>query len=118
MANQDLFSMLKFRVAVGKAGNNVITSYSIHYTKLYEEVVAVGYGSVVRKDLTGSVGSISGVELARIPVASAAEALQGKVAGVQVTTADGAPGSEVNIRIRGGTSVTQSNSPLFRNNFV
>ncbi len=77
------------------------------------EVVVVGYGSVVRKDLTGSVGSVSGEKLARVPVSSVAEALQGKIAGVQITTTDGAPGAEVNIRIRGGTSVTQSNSPLF-----
>lgn len=78
-----------------------------------DEVVAIGYGSVVRKELTGSVGSVSGATLERVPVSSAAEALQGKIAGVQVTTTDGAPGSEVNIRIRGGTSVTQSNAPLF-----
>lgn len=79
-----------------------------------QEVVAIGYGgSKVRANLTGSVGSVSGTALARVPVASAAEALQGKVAGVQVTSVDGAPGSEINIRVRGGTSVTQSNSPLF-----
>lgn len=79
-----------------------------------DEVVVIGYGSATAiKDLTGSVGSVSGKVLARVPVASAAEALQGKVAGVQVTMADGAPGAEVNIRIRGGTSVTQSNAPLF-----
>ncbi len=78
-----------------------------------DEVVVVGYGSVVRKNLTGSVGSVSGAKLEKIPVASAAEALQGKIAGVQVTTTDGAPGAEVHIRIRGGTSVTQSNDPLF-----
>ena len=79
-----------------------------------EEVVVVGYGTATaRKDLTGSVSSVSGKTLARVPVASAAEALQGKAAGVQVTMADGAPGAEINIRIRGGTSVTQSNAPLF-----
>jgi TonB-linked SusC/RagA family outer membrane protein len=77
------------------------------------EVVVIGYSSVVRKELTGSVGSVSGSLLERIPVSSAAEALTGKIAGVQVTTPDGAPGSEVNIRIRGGTSVTQSNAPLY-----
>ena len=78
------------------------------------EVVVVGYGSATKiKDLTGSVATVSGKTLARVPVSSAAEALQGKAAGVQVTTMDGAPGSEVNIRIRGGTSVTQSNAPLF-----
>lgn len=78
-----------------------------------DEVVVIGYGSKARKDLTGSVGSVSGARLARVPVASAAEALQGKIAGVQVTSVDGAPGAEINIRVRGGTSVTQSNDPLF-----
>jgi TonB-dependent starch-binding outer membrane protein SusC len=81
--------------------------------KVLDELVVIGYGNVIRKDLTGSVGSVSGAALATIPVGSAAEALPGKIAGVQVTTADGAPGSEVNIRIRGGASVTQSNAPLF-----
>ena len=78
-----------------------------------EEVVVVGYTSKARKDLTGSVGSISGAKLAAIPVSSAAEALQGKIAGVQITTTDGQPGADINIRVRGATSVTQSNDPLF-----
>ena len=78
-----------------------------------EEVVIVGYTSKARKDLTGSVGSVSGAKLAAVPVTSAAVALQGKVSGVQVTTVDGQPGADVNIRVRGGTSVTQSNEPLY-----
>ena len=78
-----------------------------------EEVVVVGYTSKARKDLTGSVGSVSGAKLAAVPVTSAAVALQGKVSGVQVTTVDGQPGADVNIRVRGGTSVTQSNEPLY-----
>ena len=79
-----------------------------------EEVVVIGYGgSKARKDLTGSVGSVSGAKLAAVPVTSAAVALQGKIAGVQVTTVDGAPGADINIRVRGGTSVTQSNEPLY-----
>ncbi|MFC5283565.1 SusC/RagA family TonB-linked outer membrane protein [Pedobacter alpinus] len=85
-------------------------------TKSLDEVmvVGIGYGSAIsRVNLTGSVSSVSGKTLARVPVSSAAEALQGKAAGVQVTMNDGAPGSEINIRIRGGTSVTQSNAPLF-----
>lgn len=81
--------------------------------KTMDEVVVVGYTSKARKDLTGSVGSISGMKLAAVPVASAAEAMQGKIAGVQVTTVDGAPGADINIRIRGNTSVTQSNEPLY-----
>lgn len=78
-----------------------------------EEVVVIGYSSRIRKDLTGSVGSVSGVKLAAVPVTSAAIALQGKISGVQVTTVDGAPGADINIRVRGGTSVTQSNAPLY-----
>ena len=77
------------------------------------EVVAIGYGSKARKDLTGSVGSISGAKLAAVPVASAAEALTGKIAGVQVTSVDGQPGADINIRVRGATSVTQSSEPLY-----
>ncbi len=78
-----------------------------------EEVVVVGYTSKARKDLTGSVGSIQGKKLEAVPVSSAAEALQGKIAGVQVTTVDGQPGADINIRVRGATSVTQSNEPLY-----
>jgi TonB-linked SusC/RagA family outer membrane protein len=77
------------------------------------EVVVLGYTSKARKDLTGSVGSISGSKLAVVPVTSAAVALQGKIAGVQVTTVDGQPGADVNIRVRGTGSVTQSNEPLY-----
>ena len=78
-----------------------------------EEVVVVGYTSKARKDLTGSVGSISGAKLAVVPVSSAAEALAGKIAGVQITTTDGQPGADINIRVRGATSVTGSNEPLY-----
>jgi len=78
-----------------------------------EEIVVVGYTSKARKDLTGSVGSVSGAKLAVVPVSSAAEALAGKIAGVQITTTDGQPGADINIRVRGATSVTQSNDPLF-----
>ncbi|MDE6178544.1 MAG: carboxypeptidase-like regulatory domain-containing protein, partial [Duncaniella sp.] len=79
-----------------------------------EEVVVIGYGGTrARRDLTGSVGSVSGMKLAAVPVTSAAVALQGKVAGVQVTTVDGQPGADINIRVRGATSVSQSNDPLY-----
>lgn len=78
-----------------------------------EEIVVIGYTSKARKDLTGSVGSVSGAKLAAVPVSSAAVALQGKISGVQVTTVDGQPGADVNIKVRGGTSVTQSNEPLY-----
>ena len=78
-----------------------------------EEVVVVGYTSKARKDLTGSVGSVSGAKLAQVPVASAAEAMQGKIAGVQISTVDGAPGADILIRVRGGSALGQNNKPLY-----
>ncbi|MDE6655289.1 MAG: TonB-dependent receptor [Muribaculaceae bacterium] len=83
-----------------------------------DEVVVVGYGGTrARRDLTGSVGSVAGAKLNVVPVTSAAVALQGKVAGVQVTTVDGQPGADVNIRIRGTASVASGDgsdsNPLF-----
>ena len=99
---------------IAVAGKSLFNIQLLEDTEMLDEVVVIGYGgSKARKDLTGSVGSISGAKLAAVPVTSAAVALQGKIAGVQVTTVDGAPGADINIRVRGGTSVTQSNDPLY-----
>ena len=78
-----------------------------------EEVVAIGYGTVRRKDLTGSVASVSGSALKDIPVTSAAQAIVGRMAGVQVTKTEGSPDADIKIRVRGGGSITQDNSPLY-----
>ena len=78
-----------------------------------EEVVVIGYGSVKKKDLTGSVATVNSETLAAVPVASATEALQGKMAGVQITTTEGSPDAEMKIRVRGGGSITGDNTPLF-----
>ena len=78
-----------------------------------EEVVVVGYGTMKKKDLTGSVATVSADKLAAVPVASATEALQGKMAGVQITTTEGSPDAEMKIRVRGGGSITGDNTPLF-----
>ncbi|MUP37760.1 SusC/RagA family TonB-linked outer membrane protein [Labilibaculum euxinus] len=78
-----------------------------------DEVVAIGYGTVKKRDLTGAVSSVQGKALANIPVSSVAQALTGRLAGVQITTADGSPDAEMIIRVRGGGSVTGDNSPLY-----
>ena len=78
-----------------------------------EEVVVIGYGSVKKKDLTGSVATVNSEVLAAVPVASATEALTGKMAGVQITTTEGSPDAEMKIRVRGGGSITGDNTPLF-----
>lgn len=76
------------------------------------DVVVIGYGTVKRKDLTGAVSSVSGKEIAETPVANVAQAMQGKLPGVNVVSQDGRPGADVFIRVRGGGSISQSNQPL------
>ncbi|MEQ8472235.1 MAG: TonB-dependent receptor [Marinoscillum sp.] len=78
-----------------------------------EEVVVVGYGTQKRSNITGSVVSVSGDALKKVPVATVAESLTGRLAGVQITTTEGSPDAEVRIRVRGGASLTQSSSPLY-----
>jgi TonB-linked SusC/RagA family outer membrane protein len=78
-----------------------------------DEVVLVGFGTVKKSDLTGAVATISGEELKKQPISNVAEALTGRLAGVKVTSSEGSPDSEINIRIRGGGSLTQDASPLF-----
>ncbi|MDE6415719.1 MAG: carboxypeptidase-like regulatory domain-containing protein [Duncaniella sp.] len=80
---------------------------------MLDEVVAIGYGTVRKKDLTGAVSSVSGSELAKVPVVSAAQALQGKAAGINIVQQSGAPGAGVNVTVRGGASLTQSTDPLY-----
>ncbi len=77
-----------------------------------DEVVVIGYQTIKRKDLTGSVASVRGEDVATMPVANVAQALQGKLPGVNVTTQDGRPDATVSIRVRGGGSISQSNDPL------
>ncbi|HEU4902446.1 MAG TPA: TonB-dependent receptor plug domain-containing protein, partial [Flavisolibacter sp.] len=77
------------------------------------DIVVVGYQSVRRRDLTGSVASVNSRQIKDVPLASAAEAIQGRLAGVQVTSSEGAPGADIVIRVRGGGSITQDNSPLY-----
>lgn len=80
---------------------------------LLDEVVAIGYATVKRKDLTGSVASVNSKELSKIPTSDVTQALAGRMAGVQVMQSEGAPGASISIRVRGGISITQSNEPLY-----
>lgn len=63
--------------------------------------------------MTGSVASVSAKQLESIPVSSASEALTGKLAGVSITTTEGSPDADIKIRVRGGGSLSQDNSPLY-----
>jgi TonB-linked SusC/RagA family outer membrane protein len=82
--------------------------------KALNEVVVVGYGTTKRKDLTGAVSSVNAETIAKIPVTSIDQALQGRAAGVQVTNNDGAPGGGVSVLIRGiGSLAAGGNDPLY-----
>jgi TonB-dependent SusC/RagA subfamily outer membrane receptor len=78
-----------------------------------DDVVVIGYQSVRRKDVMASVASVGAKDLKDIPINSAAEALNGRLAGVTATTAEGSPDAQVKIRVRGGMSITGDNSPLY-----
>ncbi|NOR27362.1 MAG: SusC/RagA family TonB-linked outer membrane protein [Lutibacter sp.] len=78
-----------------------------------DEVVVIGYGTVKKSDLTGSVSSVKADEIAKMPVQSVDKALQGRAAGVQVKTTSAAPGGSVSVIIRGGNSINSSIQPLY-----
>ena len=78
-----------------------------------DEVVVIGYGGVKKSDLTGSVASVSSEDLNRTVNQSFAEALEGRASGVKILNGEGTPGGDISVRIRGGTSVSASNEPLY-----
>jgi len=124
-----------FKINVPQTGNAVLVVTSIGFKRkeitvgtqnnlkitletdsaMLEEVsiVNIGYGTVSRDAVTGAVSSVGAKDIKDFPVATAAEALAGKLAGVSVTTSEGKPGADIDIRVRGGGSITQDNSPLY-----
>lgn len=96
--------------AAGKSNINVVLEDEA--TNL-DDVVVIGYGTVKKRDLTGSVASVSAEDIANIPVSSVSEAMTGKMAGVNITTTEGSPDADIKIRVRGGGSLSQDNSPLY-----
>ncbi|WP_316739148.1 TonB-dependent receptor [Pedobacter aquatilis] len=108
------FSSIGYKTKEISIGNQSVVNIKMELdSKVLEEVVAIGYQTVKRRDLTGAVSSVSAKDLKDNPTLSAAEALQGKLAGVQVTVSEGAPGAQADIYIRGRGSITQSGSPLY-----
>ena len=94
-------------------GRQVINLTMVEDTNFLEETVVIGYATVKRRDLMGSVSSVDNKALTAAPVASVTEALSGKMAGVQVTATEGDPDAEIKIRVRGTGSITQDSSPLY-----
>ena len=81
--------------------------------EILDEVVVVGYGTVKKSDVTGSVSSVGTEELEAFPILNAGQALQGRAAGVVVQTQNGGePGGDISIRVRGSSSINASSDPL------
>jgi TonB-linked SusC/RagA family outer membrane protein len=107
------FSFVGYSTVTAAVGDRRVIDVTLQEGQELEEVVVVGYGTLRKKDLTGSVATVSGEDIIAQPVANVAEALQGKIAGVTITTQDGRPDAAMRIRVRGGGSITQSNEPLY-----
>ena len=98
---------------ISVVNNNTLDIRLVAIDKKLDEVVVIGYSTIKKKDLTGSVASVNMSEFSKAPVKSFDDALAGRVAGVQVSGNDGQPGSTNNIVVRGLGSISQDNSPLY-----
>ena len=108
------FSYIGYSAETVKVGKS--NSYNISLSEdnqLLDEVVVIGYGSMKRKDITTAVSVVSTADIDERPIIDAAQALQGRAAGIQVVQPSGAPGEGMSIRVRGATSVQASNEPLY-----
>jgi TonB-dependent starch-binding outer membrane protein SusC len=100
----------EMEMLVSETGN---MDFSVEPGSVLEEVVVTGYGTVKKKDATGSVASISTRDFQKGIVLSTDQMMQGRVAGVQISQNSGEPGGGINVRIRGTSSVYGGNQPLF-----
>lgn len=108
-----IFSFVGFNSIEEVVSNRTVINVQLQPNSILNEVVVVGYGTQTKKELTGAVSKISGEVIAKLPVTSIDQALQGQAAGVQVTTNSGTPGGGVSIRVRGPSSITAGNQPLY-----
>ncbi len=108
------FSCLGYKTrelpAAELTGGNIVLQDD---ASVLDELVVIGYGTKRKRDLTGSIASISSKDMESTPVKDVLTAMQGRVAGVQIISSSGAPGSSMQIRVRGASSLNSGNSPLY-----
>ena len=95
------------------AGEAVLNVLLVEKLTELDEIIVVGYSSMSKRDITGSIASIKAEKFKDISINGIDQALQGQVAGVQVTQSSGTPGGGISVRIRGVTSISAGNRPLF-----
>ncbi len=100
-------------VEVQIAGQNIINTVLIEDAIGLEEVIAIGYGTMKKSDITGSVSSVSTEDLEAVPSYNIEHALKTRSAGVRITQNSGEPGGSIQVSIRGGNSMIGDNSPLY-----
>jgi len=109
-----VFSYIGFETTEAKVGSEgTVTVRLKEQTTALNDVVVVGYGTQRKRDVTGSVASVTAEQVAEVPITRADQILQGRVSGVQVTQTNSEPGGNVSIRIRGTNSINSGNEPLF-----
>ena len=107
------FSSVGYQTTDVKANNSQLNIKLAEATQNLDEVVVVGYGTQKKGDVTTAITSVKTKDLEQRPVISAAQAIQGRAAGIQVVQPNGAPGAGLAVRIRGNTSISASNDPLY-----
>ncbi|MFT6880092.1 MAG: TonB-linked SusC/RagA family outer membrane protein [Arcticibacterium sp.] len=109
-----IFSLIGYDSKEVSVGNRTLINIALAPdNKVLEEIVVIGYGTLRKSDLTGSVSTVKGEQLLERPAPSLAQGLSGRMAGVQVSSNSGRPGGRTQIRIRGFSSINSSNNPLY-----
>jgi TonB-linked SusC/RagA family outer membrane protein len=109
-----IFSSVGFKTqTVAVDGNSPVSVALDKDVADLDEVIVIGYGTTRKKDLTGSVISVKGDEIKKVPASNAMEALQGKLPGVDIVRTSGGAGANVSVTIRGNRSISATNSPLY-----
>lgn len=108
------FSFIGFTTVKRTVGNQNSINVTLEVdTKTLGEVVVVGYGSQEKKELTGAVAQLDARSFENTPIASLDQAMQGRIAGVQISQNSGTPGGGISVRVRGSSSISASNQPLY-----
>ncbi|MCW5922003.1 MAG: TonB-dependent receptor [Saprospiraceae bacterium] len=107
------FAYTGYKEEVVEIGASNTVDIAMKPGSVLDEIVVIGYGAVRKDDVTGAVSTISSKDFNRGVIVAPEQLMQGRVAGVQVTTSSGEPGAGINVRIRGTSSVRSGNNPLF-----
>ncbi|MEO9869393.1 SusC/RagA family TonB-linked outer membrane protein [Ekhidna sp.] len=108
-----VYSFVGFETQEVTAGGRSVIDVTMGGVTELQEVVVTGYGVQQKSDLTGAIGQVKGEDLQDLPVPGVDQALQGRVAGVNVISANGQPGGGISVRIRGASSINSNNQPLY-----